>query len=146
MTRPDTSDAVVVLVRHGSTAWTRESRFTGHADVPLDADGRRQAARVAQRVIEVRPQLVVASDLRRASSTAEYISRATATPLVLDRRLREEHLGGWEGLTRDEVSTRFPDEFARWAAGELRASANREGPCAATVDRPASRPCSDPRR
>lgn len=27
----------IVLVRHGQTAWNRETRFRGRADVPLDS-------------------------------------------------------------------------------------------------------------
>ena len=38
-------------------------------------------------------------------------------PLTVDARLRERHLGHWEGLTRDEVEARYPDEFADWLAG-----------------------------
>jgi glucosyl-3-phosphoglycerate phosphatase len=36
---------------------------------------------------------------------------------MVDARLRERGLGHWEGLTRDEVAQRYPDEFADWVAG-----------------------------
>ena len=38
-------------------------------------------------------------------------------PLQYDARPRERHLGHWQGLTRDEVQARYPEEFADWLAG-----------------------------
>ena len=35
----------------------------------------------------------------------------------VERRLRERSLGHWEGLTRDEVAVKYPDEYADWIAG-----------------------------
>jgi len=40
-------------------------------------------------------------------------------PVVEDAALREIDVGSWSGLTRAEVSDRFPDGFARWQAGEI---------------------------
>jgi len=56
-----------------------------------------------------------------------------ATPQA-DPRLREEHLGRWQGLTRDEVATRYPAGYARWLAGDDSAFDGREG-LAAVADR-----------
>jgi len=33
----------LVLVRHGETAWNRETRIQGHTDIPLSEHGRWQA-------------------------------------------------------------------------------------------------------
>jgi probable phosphoglycerate mutase len=107
----------VLLLRHGRTAWNAERRYQGQADPPLDEVGRRQAVEVAGLVAALRPQLLVSSDALRARQTAEPIGVVTGIEVHVDARLRERSLGHWEGLTRDEVAERYPDEFADWLAG-----------------------------
>jgi glucosyl-3-phosphoglycerate phosphatase len=107
----------VLLLRHGRTAWNAERRFQGQADPPLDPVGRVQASEVAALVAAFRPGAIVASDLLRASQTAEPLGALAGVPLQLDARFRERSLGHWEGLTRDDVAVRYPDEYADWVAG-----------------------------
>lgn len=107
----------VVLLRHARTLWNAEHRFQGQADPPLDEVGRAQAYEVAGLIAALRPGVLVSSDASRARQTAAPIGDVTGLPVVADPRLRERSLGHWEGLTRDEVETRFPDEFADWVAG-----------------------------
>src|SRR4051794_24956546 len=49
--------------------------------------------------------------------TAECVAAVTGLPLISDPRLRERSLGHWEGLTRDEVAERYPDEYEDWIHG-----------------------------
>ncbi|MFL6163891.1 MAG: histidine phosphatase family protein [Jatrophihabitantaceae bacterium] len=107
----------VVLLRHGRTEWNASRRYQGQADPPLDEVGQAQAIEVAALVAAMQPDLLVSSDLQRAYQTAEKLASLTSLPLGLDVRLRERHLGHWQGLTREEVASRFPDEFAEWLAG-----------------------------
>jgi broad specificity phosphatase PhoE len=107
----------VLVLRHGRTAWNAERRFQGQADPSLDAVGRAQAYEVAALIAAVDPQIIVSSDLLRAAETAEPLARMAGLEVVVDRGLRERSLGHWEGLTRDEVEIRHPDEFADWVAG-----------------------------
>ncbi len=111
----------LVLWRHGRTEWNAEGRFQGQLDPPLDQEGRNQAVRAAPHLIAAGLQpddtLVVSSDLSRAAETAATLTALLGVPLKLDERLREHGMGSWEGLTRDEVAARFPDQFADWMAG-----------------------------
>ncbi|MGI8881411.1 MAG: histidine phosphatase family protein [Jatrophihabitans sp.] len=107
----------VILWRHGRTAWNAERRFQGQADPPLDGTGRDQADAAAALLASLRPEYIVTSDLRRAAQTAAALGRVTGVGVVIDPRLRERSLGHWEGLTRDEVEERYPDEMADWVAG-----------------------------
>lgn len=107
------------LWRHGQTAWNAEQRFQGHADVPLDAEGLAQARAAAALLAAEGPDLIVTSDLSRASQTARLLARETGLPVRVDPRLRETGLGGWEGLTGPEIEAAFPAEWARWRAGEV---------------------------
>ncbi len=107
----------VLLLRHGRTSWNAQRRFQGQADPPLDEVGRGQAYEVAALVAALRPGLVVSSDAMRAMQTALPVGEVTGLTVRSEPRLRERSLGHWEGLTRDEVEHRYPDEFADWVAG-----------------------------
>jgi broad specificity phosphatase PhoE len=100
--------ATLYLVRHGVTAWNREMRMQGHMDVPLDAEGLRQAEHVAARIaaLPLPPEAVWCSDLSRARVTAEAVARALGLPLCQRPELREVRLGDWEGLTRADIEAR----------------------------------------
>lgn len=112
----------LVLWRHGRTEWNAEGRFQGQQDPPLDAEGRRQAAVAAGHLVSGlgltgEDTVVVSSDLSRAVETATALTERLGLPLEVDARLREHGLGRWEGLTRDEVAARHPEQYADWLAG-----------------------------
>jgi probable phosphoglycerate mutase len=107
----------IVILRHGRTAWNAERRYQGQSDPPLDEVGQAQAIQVAGLVAAMEPDLLISSDLQRAEHTAAKVASLTGLELNIDARLRERNLGHWEGLTRDEVESRYPDEFADWLAG-----------------------------
>jgi probable phosphoglycerate mutase len=110
----------LVIWRHGRTEWNAHGRFQGQLDPPLDPIGRDQAARVAPLLARALPAggtVVVSSDLTRATETAAALVELLGVPLRTDHRLREHGLGSWEGLTRDEVAARFPEQYADWVAG-----------------------------
>lgn len=68
-------------------------------------------------MMAMEPDVLISSDLQRARHTADRISELSGIELLVDPRLRERNLGHWEGLTRDEVQARYPDEFSDWLAG-----------------------------
>jgi broad specificity phosphatase PhoE len=108
----------LLLLRHGRTAWNAERRFQGHLDPPLDEVGRAQAWEVGAIIAAIAPDLMVSSTLIRAVQTAEIVSTLVGVPCASDERFRERGLGHWEGLTLDQVSATYPDEYAEWAAGQ----------------------------
>lgn len=109
----------LILARHGETEWNASGRWQGHADPPLNERGRAQAAALADALKAADVEAIVASDLRRALETAELVGRGLGLAVTSDRGLREIDVGSWSGLTRTQVSERFPDGFARWQAGEI---------------------------
>ncbi len=93
----------LLLVRHGETDWNAEGRLQGHTDRPLNDHGRRQAKELADRLAgEEAVDAIYASDLSRATETAEIVGERLGLPVVVDPDLREKHWGNWEGLTGDE--------------------------------------------
>ncbi|MGR7026087.1 histidine phosphatase family protein [Geodermatophilus sp. URMC 62] len=118
---PDLPVRHLVVWRHGRTEWNATGRFQGQLDPPLDPEGRAQAARTAPHLVAggLTPEttVVVSSDLVRAADTATALTALLGVPLLLDERLREHGLGSWEGLTREEVAARHPEQYADWLAG-----------------------------
>ena len=90
----------------------------GQLDTPLDDLGRAQARAVGDVFAGTRPHRLLSSDLVRAADTAAALGATTGVPVTLDERLRELHLGGWQGLTGDQARERFPDEWAAWRSGQ----------------------------
>jgi broad specificity phosphatase PhoE len=108
----------IVLVRHGETDWNRERRFQGHADMPLNDAGRRQARELAELLRAEGLSAVYTSPLGRARETAEIVGeRLGLTPIEL-AALREIDVGDWQGLTVDEVRARYPEQASvAWRSG-----------------------------
>lgn len=104
----------IVLWRHGRTSWNSINRFQGQEDVPLDEVGKDQVRRAAQTLIGLKPTHIIASDLERARDTAQALADIAGLKISLDPDLRETFAGSWQGLTRNEIIERYPDDFAAW--------------------------------
>lgn len=104
----------LVLWRHGRTTWNSISRFQGQEDVPLDEVGVDQARRAAQILMGLKPTHIIASDLVRAHHTALALAELAGLDVVTNPDLRETYAGTWQGLTRQEIMSQFPQEFAAW--------------------------------
>ncbi|PXY20411.1 histidine phosphatase family protein [Prauserella sp. PE36] len=104
----------LVLWRHGETDYNAAGRMQGHIDSALTEVGWNQARFAAPALARFEPDLVIASDLRRATDTATVLTDAIGVPLRIDKRLRETHLGDWQGMTGAEVDAQAPGERDRW--------------------------------
>ena len=102
------------LVRHGATTLSAEDRFAGSTDVPLSDEGRRQAAALAERLRNEPIAAVYCSPMRRTIETASILAEPHRVDPVTRPGLREIDHGRWEGLTRQDVETRYHDEYLRW--------------------------------
>ena len=101
----------LILLRHGETTWNVEGRYQGHLDSPLTPRGESQARALARRLAGVQLAALHSSDLGRASQTALVISRATGHEVRLDPRLRERHLGNFQGLLKSEIKQKFAGDY-----------------------------------
>jgi broad specificity phosphatase PhoE len=105
---------MVVLLRHGQTDYNVAGRMQGHIDSTLTPDGVAQAVAAAPDIAKVRPDRIISSDLSRARDTAEQVGGACGLPVALDQRLRETHLGEWQGRTITEIEQDYPGAIAAW--------------------------------
>jgi glucosyl-3-phosphoglycerate phosphatase len=104
----------LVLWRHGETDYNASGRMQGHLDSVLTDVGRNQARFAVPALARFSPDVVVASDLKRATDTATIFTEATGVPLRFDKRLRETNLGLWQGMTGAEVDEQWPGARQMW--------------------------------
>lgn len=104
----------LILLRHGQTEYNASNRMQGQLDTDLSDLGRAQAKSAAQALADTRPFAIVSSDLRRAHDTALALGDHIGLPVETDDRLRETHLGEWQGLTHTDVDDISPGARARW--------------------------------
>ncbi|AXH94960.1 histidine phosphatase family protein [Ornithinimicrobium avium] len=108
----------VIVWRHGETEQNAGGIYQGQLDSHLSARGREQAAAAAQALADRGASRLLSSDLARAADTAEALSARTGLPVEHDPRLREIHVGQWQGLRHADVAERFPDALAALDRGE----------------------------
>lgn len=104
----------LVMLRHGQTDFNLGSRMQGQLDTELTELGRTQAVAAAEVLGKRQPLVIVTSDLRRAYDTAVTLTEQTAVTLRVDRRLRETHLGDWQGMTHAEIDAAAPGARLAW--------------------------------
>jgi probable phosphoglycerate mutase len=86
----------------------------GQLDTGLTDLGRAQAVAAAEVLSKRQPLLIVSSDLHRAYDTAVALGERTGSPVEVDTRLRETHLGDWQGLTHEQVDAAAPGARLAW--------------------------------
>ena len=89
------------LLRHGEVARFEERVVRGQSEVPLSEEGRAQGRLLVEWLAryEAAPDRIVGSDLRRCSELGEALAARYGLEYEVDARLREQHMGRWQGQT-----------------------------------------------
>ena len=111
-TRPPGSTELI-LVRHGESEPMVPGRpfplVEGHGDPALAPDGRMQAELVSDRLASHPIDAIYVSTLRRTFETAAPLAAKLGLEPIVERDLREVHLGEWEGeLYRKHMAEGHP--------------------------------------
>lgn len=99
------------LIRHGQVEGHDQPRYNGQGDVALTDLGIEQYHRLKERLAETPISACYTSDLSRCTMGAEIICGQFGLEPVRRNELRELHIGIWEGLTWDEITGRWPEEW-----------------------------------
>lgn len=98
-----------ILIRHGETKWNLERRMQGQTDVPLNANGEKQAEQVSNYLRHYPIHVFYSSPLKRTLRTARIIQKHHHdAPIVLHHALKERSFGLTEGKTYEELAIEYP--------------------------------------
>ena len=98
---------LIVLVRHGETAWTLSGQHTGLSDIPLTGAGCESAKALNATLKNFSFTAVFTSPLKRARQTAELAGYGAVAALEPD--LCEWDYGDYEGITTAAIRAKRPD-------------------------------------
>ena len=105
----------LILVRHGETDWNKAGRFQGQIDIPLNENGRRQAAAARDFLKDIPIDRAWSSTLSRPTETAQIILEAHPdVPLTQIDGLVEIGHGLWEGKLESEIREDWSELLDTW--------------------------------
>lgn len=107
----------VILVRHGQSTYNIESRIQGRLDASvLTETGQNTARQVGEALQSLKFDAIYSSPLQRAKQTTEIIHSylESPPPVQIKENLREIDLPLWEGMLREEVIEKYPEDYSLW--------------------------------
>ena len=98
---------VLYLARHGETAWSLSGQHTGRTDLPLTDKGKENAARLRDRLKNLKFAMVLTSPVQRAKVTCEIAGFGAVAQV--DSNLYEWDYGQYEGRRTADIRKERPD-------------------------------------
>jgi broad specificity phosphatase PhoE len=106
----------IYFLRHGETAASRSGCFCGEIDIELTAVGKEMAEAFAAAYRTFPWTAIYSSPKQRAVHTAQPICELSGIKMQIREGLKEIAYGQWEGLTPEEVSLSYHDDYIRYLA------------------------------
>ncbi|WP_438351251.1 histidine phosphatase family protein [Paenibacillus sp. FA6] len=109
------------LIRHGITDWNALGKIQGQTDIPLNDEGREQAATLGERLRgeSFTWDYVISSGLVRADETGSIIASILSIPMMEpDKRLLERSFGQVEGLTAEQREKKWGTDWNQLDLGQ----------------------------
>ena len=122
--------SLLVLVRHGQTQYNLDQRFCGWTDEPLSDVGRETAKVLANKLKNIRFDLVYTSDLSRTSETAKIIIEnlnQSGLKIQASQEIKERDYGDLTGRNHSEAAKKFgQDQVDLWRRSWAETPPHRE--------------------
>ena len=107
----------VIIVRHGQSTYNAQKKIQGRSNKSVLTDkGISDAQQVGQTLSNLKIDTFYCSPLQRAKQTAETIHQqlTDAPDLQPTEQLMEIDLPLWEEMKKDEVMSKFADDYKQW--------------------------------
>lgn len=120
--RFDSEESGFYCMRHAETEANEKDEFIGsRTDIPLTEKGREQARKVGEyfKSIGVTFDTIYHSPMTRCYQTAREINLIVGGKMVAHDGLIELDYGDWEGLSRQEIESRYAEDYIQYCTGML---------------------------
>ena len=104
----------IVLVPWAKTEWGEAGRLSARTPLPLSENGSREVAEWADALAGRELEAVYCGNDPTSRATAQVLADRAEVRLKVTPGLEEIDVGLWEGLTAEQVESRFPKLFKRW--------------------------------
>ena len=109
------ADRLLVLTRHGQSAWNLSNLFTGWNDVDLTDQGIEQAKAAGRKLLghNIRFDVAFTSNLKRAQHTLDIMLAEMGqsnVPVFKNVALNERNYGDLAGLSKEQAREKWGDE------------------------------------
>jgi phosphoserine phosphatase len=104
----------LILLRPGCTDYDQQSRIQGTLDIPLNEEGRKQSAEIAEKLRPYLPSAVYHCPMSSAEETATIIAEALDIKAKSLDKLPNVNLGLWQGMLVDDVRHKQPKVYKQW--------------------------------
>jgi len=104
----------LILVRHGQTNWDVESRVQGVLDIPLNADGTKEAQNISGELSKSKIHAVYSAPASCCFATACEIAFPHKVKVKKVDEFNEVNDGVWQGLLVKDVKKRYKKQYSSW--------------------------------
>lgn len=104
----------IIMVRHGEPIAGAKGMCYGKLDVGLSENGVRQLARTSEWLERFDVSAIYSSPRIRAAESARIIAEKLRSPVQIEDCFAEMNFGDFEGLTYDQVKTKYPQIYECW--------------------------------
>lgn len=117
--QPGLINKILTIVRHGETVWNNLQILQGQLDSDLTQTGIEQIKATAEKLQNNEIDQIYSSDLGRAYQSAKIIGDVLNIPVYTDRNLRERCFGIFQGLSKSQLTRKYPVEYQIYLSGNL---------------------------
>ena len=97
------------LLRHGQVEGFENKRYNGQSDIRLTDIGCQQSVAFSGRFQQQKLSAIYSSDLSRCRFAADQIAISQDVQPVYLEKLRELHIGDWQGQTWQQLQRDYPE-------------------------------------
>ncbi|XP_042407984.1 2,3-bisphosphoglycerate-dependent phosphoglycerate mutase 1-like [Zingiber officinale] len=113
------TEASLILIRHGESLWNEKNLFTGCVDVPLTKKGVEEAIEAGKRIRNIPIDMIYTSSLIRAQMTAMLVMsehRRRKVPIIIHKETEEAQR--WSQIYSEETKMQSIPVITAWQLNE----------------------------